>query len=452
MNAEQARRGFNSVFGGVADLIVRAPGRVNLIGDHTDYTGGFVLPMAIDRALFVAARRAHRAHVRVFSLAADACVELRAAAPPPPAGWARYPAGVLALLARRGNTVSGADLWIGGDLPSGAGLASSAALTVGVATALLALSGQDAPAGELAQLCQSVENDFVAAPCGIMDPLCCTSARAGHALLIDCRHGATKHIPFNLAGAALIVMDTGVVHSIAGAGYAARCSECAQALEALRTMDPSIRHWRDLVPTPAAPDDNDSLRIDNNDGAEGAGCHAAAAVESCRDPDARPMSAPEPRIHGGDDTGHREDGNEQRPGRSELIARLPPLLRRRATHIISENARVRRAVSYLRGGRISAFGLVMTASHASLCDDFDVSCDALDTAVSAALSVAGVYGARMTGGGFGGCAIALVAEERVGDVRTAVVDAFQRRGLAPPTVFPVVSSAGAGVVWRACPV
>jgi galactokinase len=383
MTGHEASSSFEQVFGSKPMCVVRAPGRVNLIGDHTDYTGGLVLPMAIDRALWVAARPTPNAYVEVHSDHFGERVRIslgNLTADPAPA-WSRYALGVIALLKARGIELCGAELWIGGDLPPGAGLASSAALEVGVAVAMLTTADASLSSNELAALCRKAEHEYADSPCGIMDQLCCTSAVAEAALLIDCQSLTTRLVLLNLGTAELVVIDTGVRHSIAGAEYAARRRDCTLALEAIRRVDPSIGSFRELT-------------IDR-------------------------LSA--------------------------LERELDEALFKRARHVVTENARVARAAGTLRDGDLNTFGRLMIESHASLRDDFAVSCPELDTIISAASSVAGVYGARMTGGGFGGCAIALARADAVAALHSAIHNSYDNQYATSATLFPVHSADAAQV-------
>ncbi len=379
--AEHACLEFGRVFGHGPDLVVRAPGRVNLIGDHTDYTGGLVLPIAIDRALLVVAGftgegvepasnrlktgstiEVHSTH---FNQTVRVSLEGQTANPAEP--WSSYVLGVIALLRRRGITPPGGQLWIGGTLPTGAGLASSAALEVGVALAMVARCGRAMPRSELATLCREAEHQFANSPCGIMDQHCCLFAREGHALLIDCRTEESLNIALNLGEYLIAVIDSGVRHSIAGAQYADRRRECASALEQIQRVDPAVRYLRDVP---------------------------VERIEAMADD-------------------------------------LGETLRRRARHVITENARVAHAAEALRSGRVGVLGRLMNESHISLRDDFAVSCKELDAIVAGALSVEGVIGARMTGGGFGGCAIALVHQDAFGALESAMQQASAKHADSP---------------------
>jgi galactokinase len=355
---QQAAQGFREVFGQEASCIVRSPGRVNLIGDHTDYNDGFVLPIAVDRALYVAAATQSPRLVRVYSndLKETAEIPVAGGTGQEVAPWARYVWGVMALLVQHGIKLPGAEVWVGGDLPLSAGLSSSAALEVGVALAMLHLAGVDVPRPELAQLCRRAENEYAGSPCGIMDQLCVCCAEAGHALLIDCHSLQLQPIPLNIGETELLVIDTGVRHSVAGAEYGARRRQCTQALEMIRRLRP--------------------------------GCGSLRDVEEKDLP--------------------------------ELTDALGPFLGGRVRHVVTESSRVIAAAEALRCGDLMAMGRLMFASHRSLRDDYQVSCKELDELVAIAENLNGVWGARMTGGGFGGCAITLVDRREVEALRESL--------------------------------
>jgi galactokinase len=356
-----------------------APGRVNLIGEHTDYNDGFALPIAlpfgvtVDAALrsdLVLAARSRQWPSEPVTITLD---DVR---PGAVSGWAAYPAGVVWALREAGHAVCGLDLYFDGDLPQGAGLSSSAAVECATALACAELLSLDVSRPELARLAQRAENEFVGAPVGIMDQsasLLCTPA---HALFLDSQSLDVEPVPFDVVGAglSLLVIDTRARHRLVDSEYADRRRSCAQIAALLG------------VPTLRAID--------------------ASELEAAS------RRLPEPR------------------------------LQRRLRHVVTENARVLEVVDRLRSADPRAIGPLLTASHESLRDDYDVSCAELDTAVEAALA-AGAMGARMTGAGFGGCAIALVEAEGAGAVAAAVVEAFVQRQLAPPRTFPVTAAGGA---------
>lgn len=373
---------FTRIHGGHPEGVWSAPGRVNLIGEHTDYNDGFALPIAIPRTTLLAARRRTDGRLRLHSAQGDGpageVTDLAVSDLKPGAvtGWARYPAGVVWALAEAGHRVGGADLHLDSTVPAGAGLSSSAALECAVALAYDDLYGLGLDAPALAALAQRAENAFAGVPCGIMDQtasLCCTP---GAALHLDSRTpAAPRQVPFDpeAQGLRLLVFDTRVQHDLADGAYAAVRAGCRSAA--------------DLLGLPALRD----LTAAELPGALG-------------------------RLPGG----------------------LAPLVR----HVVTENARVAQAVERLTAGDFAALGPVLTAGHASLRDDYRVSCPETDLAVDAALA-AGALGARMTGGGFGGSVIALVPYGLADTVTTAVTAAFRTAGHRPPHTSRVTPSAGA---------
>jgi galactokinase len=362
-------------FGAPPDGVWFAPGRVNLIGEHTDYNGGFVLPFALGTGVAVAAAR-RGGGITVWSAQRGRAVTATAGELVPGAvsGWAAYPLGMAWALAEAGCRPGGTTIAINADLPIGAGLSSSAALECSVGLALAELHGLAVSRPELAALASRAENEFAGAPTGIMDQSAALLCRAGHALLLDCRSGATEDVPLDpgAAGLALLVIDTGVRHALNDGRYAARRRSCEAAARAL-----GVASLRDLTDRPGA-------------------------VADLADPE----------------------------------------LRRRARHVVTENRRVLAVAGLLRAGRLAAAGPVLTESHASMRDDFEISWPEADVAVDSALA-AGAAGARMTGGGFGGSVIALVAAGRAAAVEASVAGAFAGRGWRPPRVRAAVPSAAA---------
>lgn len=381
--AEVAAR-FAELYARQAQGVWSAPGRVNLIGEHTDYNRGLCLPIALPQRTYAAARAREDSRLRMHSLQSDQTVEVALAEVEPgrPGGWAAYVAGVLWSLARAGHEVAGLDVVVDGHVPVGSGLSSSAALECAVAAAasdvfgLGLLEGPGARA-KLAAACVEAENTIAQAPTGGMDQSASLLCQPGHALLLDCRDGSTRQVGFDLAahGLSLVVIDTRAEHALVDGQYAERRRSCEEAAAELGL--PSLREVR---------------------------------LESL----------------------------------PQALARLSSdVLRRRARHVVTETARVEAAVDLLDRGEIAALGDLFAASHASLRDDYEVSCEELDVAVEAAVA-AGALGARMTGGGFGGSAIALVGEDRVDEVVAAVQVAFAARGFHAPDCFRVVASRAAG--------
>ncbi|MEU9519365.1 galactokinase [Streptomyces sp. NPDC048224] len=371
---------FRELYGADPEGVWAAPGRVNLIGEHTDYNDGFVMPFALPHQAVAAVSRRDDGILRLHSadIAADP-VELRVAdlAPGSDKSWTAYPSGVVWALREAGHELTGADIHLASTVPSGAGLSSSAALEVVVALALNDLYAFGLRGWQLARLCQRAENVYVGAPVGIMDQTAAACCEAGHALFLDTRDLSQRQIPFDLAseGMRLLVVDTRVKHSHSEGEYGKRRAGCEKGAALL-----GVDALRDV---PYAELD--------------------AALERLAD--------------------------------DEEVGRL-------VRHIVTENERVERVVSLLESGETRAIGPVLVEGHASLRDDFRISCPELDLVVDTALA-AGALGARMTGGGFGGSAIVLVEAADVDAVTGAVEDAFAAAGFTAPRVFEAVPSAGA---------
>lgn len=371
---------FQEKFGTPPRGLFRAPGRVNLIGEHTDYSDGFVLPMAINRAVRVAASPRTDRQVRVvaLTLGPDESVtfSLDGLEPDLVVRWSNYVRGPLALLERAGHRLCGLDLVYAGDVPIGAGLSSSAAVEVAVATATRHLFSLDLSGRELARLCQQAEHEFAATQCGIMDQLISVVGVAGHALLIDCRTLTWQPAPLP-ANAAVIVCDTGKRRGLTNSAYNERRRECEEGARRL-------------------------------------------GVAALRDVEVGLF--------------------ESRAGQ------LPPRLRKRCRHVVHENDRTLRAFGALRQGNPAAFGRLMNESHASLRDLYEVSCDELDIMAALAQSQPGCWGARMTGGGFGGCVVALVCRDAVEDFVETVAARYESQTRRTPSLFMCTPSPGAGPV------
>ncbi|WP_431728702.1 galactokinase [Verrucosispora sp. TAA-831] len=377
--AARAEAGFRQVYAEPPAGRWAAPGRVNLIGEHTDYNDGFVLPFALPLRTVVAAAPRPTDDWTVWSELTGETVHFGAdevAAPGRVTGWAAYVAGVVWALREAGHPAPGARLAVASDVPLGAGLSSSAALEAAVLTALVDLGGLDLPAAHQPRLAQRAENHYVGAPTGIMDQSAAIRCRSGHALFLDCRTEQVEHIPFELDrdGLAILVIDSRAPHRHADGEYASRRATCEKAATLLGV--PALRD----VPADALDD---------------------------------------------------------------ALARLPDdETRRRTRHVVTENQRVRDTVALLRAGEIRRIGPLLTASHASMRDDFAITVPEVDTAVDTALT-AGAIGARMTGGGFGGCVLALVEADRAVEVGDAVSAAYAARGYATPTRFTALPAAGA---------
>ncbi|MGH8969682.1 MAG: galactokinase [Actinomycetes bacterium] len=379
---DEVCRAFTDTYGTRPEGAWAAPGRVNLIGEHTDYNEGFVLPFAIEARTVVAGARRDGTTVRVASRqrpGEDVSTDDADLRPGRPGGWSSYVLGVIWALRDDGHHIGGVDLLVDGGVALGSGLSSSAALECAAALALCDLHGLGLPAERLAGLAQRAENDYVGAPTGPMDQMASLLCTAGHALLLDTRSMATEQVPLDPAGAGLelVVVDTGVHHEHAEGAYGERRRSCERACAAL-----AVRALRD-VPV---------------DGLE---------------------------------------GSLERLGDDEL--------RRRVRHVVTEDARTIGTVDALRSGDWAGVGRLMSASHVSMRDDYEISCAELDVAV-AALVDAGALGARMTGGGFGGCAVALLAATGVDAAVRAVHEEFAVRGWAAPFSFVTRPGGGASRV------
>ena len=382
---------FRGRFGGEPDGVWLAPGRANLMGEHTDYNDGFVLPFALGQGVTAAAARnpdragswPRRLTLCSRQQPSDLVeVDLDGLAPGRVTGWAAYPAGVAWALEAAGHRVPGACIAIDSDVPAGAGLSSSAALECATALALTSLGGLDVPRAELVAIARRAENEFAGVPTGIMDQSASLLCRAGHALLLDCRSLESWQVRFDpaAAGAGLLLINTRARHELSDGEYGQRRAECEEA--ARRLGIPSLRFLTGVA-------DTDSL--------------------------------------------------------------ADPVLRRRARHVVTDNQRVLEVVALLRapsGASADTYreiGRLLTQAHVSLRDDFEITVPELDVAVDAALT-AGALGARMTGGGFGGCIIALVEAAAAGSVLAAIEKAFADHGFTTPSSLAADPSPGASRV------
>ncbi|MCG5448965.1 MULTISPECIES: galactokinase [Micromonospora] len=377
--AERATAGFSAQFGAEAAGRWAAPGRVNLIGEHTDYNEGFVLPFALPMRTVVAADRQDGEHWTVWSELSGEAITFGAddvAEPGRVTGWGAYVAGVVWALREAGHPVPGARLAIASDVPLGAGLSSSAALESAVLAALLDLGELELAPELQPRLAQRAENVYVGAPTGIMDQSAAIRCRAGHALFLDCRDESVEHIPFDLDadGLAVLVIDSRAPHRHADGEYAARRRSCEAGANAL-----GVAALRDVG-------------VDQLD----------AALAQLDDEETR----------------------------------------RRVRHVVTEDQRVLDTVALLRAARVRDIGPLLTASHVSMRDDFEITVPEIDTAVEAALA-AGALGARMTGGGFGGCVLALIEADSADAVAAAVTDAYAQRDFTAPGTVTVLPSPGA---------
>lgn len=360
---------FKELFGDTDGVSVYfAPGRVNLIGEHTDYNGGHVFPCALTIGTYAAARKRTDRKLRFYSMNFEKLGVIESSledlTPSAEAGWTNYPKGVMWAFAGRGMTMDcGLDIVISGNIPNGSGLSSSASLEVLTGYLLRDQYGFDVTNIDLAQIGQYSENHFNGMNCGIMDQFASAMGRKDHAIFLDTADLSYEYAPLKLQGAKIIVTNSNVKHSLVNSAYNERRSECEKALEELRTV------------------------ID---------------------------------IHGLGDMSEEQFEAHKSAIRSEIR-------QKRAKHAVYENQRTIRAVEALKADNIGLFGELMNASHVSLRDDYEVSCDEIDILVEEAWKIDGVIGSRITGGGFGGCTVSIVSDEAVDRFRTEVGAAYRRR-------------------------
>ena len=385
MNQEQSRsqqvkEAFARRYGREPLVIVRAPGRVNLIGEHTDYNDGFVLPIAIDRSvLFAAAPGSDRRVVlHALDLGRETSFDLGYIEEDEDEPWSNYQRGVAHFLQAEGYWLKGMEALFTSNVPVGAGLSSSAAVEVAAAYAFSVLGDFTLDRVRMALLCQRAENEFAGVPCGIMDQFIVALGKRGHALLIDCRSLAYEQVPLP-SGACVVVADTRVSRSLAGSAYPVRRAQCEEAARLL-----GVRALRDVT----------------------------------------------------------SEAFERRAGE------LSEAVRRRARHVISENARVLEGVAALKRGDLADFGRLMCESHRSLRDDYEVSGPELDIMVAAAMQVEGCYGSRLTGAGFGGCTISLVANDAVDEFTRTVAARYQAATGKEPALYVCTAADGVSLQWR----
>ncbi|HEV2800778.1 MAG TPA: galactokinase [Pyrinomonadaceae bacterium] len=379
------RGAFRDLYG-TRPRLFRAPGRVNLIGEHTDYNDGFVLPMAIDRETCVAAAPRADRRVRVYSLNVDEHAEFDLDNPGERERgiWLDYVEGVAHALERRGMRLGGADLALSSDVPTGAGLSSSAALEVSTGLALASLAGHEVDRVQLALAGQEAEHTYVGAKVGIMDQFIAALGRVGHALLIDCRTLETEAIPVDTTDTLVAICDTRVKHELSASEYNTRRAECEEGVALLRRAGlANIRALRDV-----------------------------------------------------------SEADLERYGQA-----LPEKVARRCRHVVTENARTLDASAALKDGRLAEMGRLMLASHESLRDDYEVSCRELDVLVEIATSLQGTtLGARMTGGGFGGCTVNLVRRDRLESFQETITREYTSATGLAPNIYISEAGEGAGEI------
>jgi galactokinase len=380
MDLEKVSAVYRKSAGRDAEAAAYAPGRVNLIGEHTDYNDGFVLPAAVDRGVALAACRltGDRFTLHAVDLGQSCTFPRLALQRDPQYPWADYFKGVVWALGKRGLDVPACEAIVTGDIPQGAGLSSSAAYEVATALLLQRLGGFELPALDVAKLAQEAENGFVGVACGIMDQMASLFGKQGRALLLDCRSLAheTAEIP---PGLKIVAVGSGVRHSLASSEYNKRRAECDEGVRILSASLPGIRALRDVTPESLAP----------------------------------------------------------------LLAKLPSVVAKRCRHVVSEDARVLQAVAAMGSGDTGRLKTLMAESHASLRDDYEVSCPELDVLVDLALPLPYCHGARLTGAGFGGSTVNLVEADAVESFSRAITSGYRERCGRPAEIRVFEPSAGA---------
>jgi len=377
-----AAAGFEAVFHRPCAHITRAPGRVNLIGEHTDYNDGFVLPAAIDFATWTAAAPRTDRFLHVYAANRDERISIDLDAPGAPIQhhWSDYVLGIAVELERDGYSLRGADVWFAGDVPDGAGLSSSAALEMSVGLALLTNSKIEIDRIRLAKAGQRAEHHFAGTKCGIMDQFISSHAKPRHALLLDCRSLESRLVPLP-ASWRLVICDTGVKHALAGGEYNVRRAQCEEGVAYLRNFLPSIQALRDV---------------------------SSEQLEA---------------FSGG----------------------MSHVVQHRCRHVVRENERVHAFAHALESENAARVASAMRESHQSLRDDYEVSCPELDLLVDAASTAPGMIGARMTGGGFGGCTVNLVHASQVGAFIDAVTTTYRKQTDRTPRIFTSEAAEGASI-------
>ena len=378
---EQFRRYYGNSDG---VCIARAPGRVNLLGEHTDYNDGYVLPMTIDRAVWLALRRRADDRVRLRSLNFNEAIDYALGEFPQfaPDAWSSYVSGAVEELRARGLVENGFEGVVFGDVPLGAGLSSSAALEVATVVTLQHLFDFELDPAEAATLCQQVEHRYVGVQCGIMDQFAARLGRKNHALLLDCRTLEHEDIPLALGEVNVVIVNSGVKRALAGSKYNERRAECQQGVDFFRQFEPSIRALRDVSPS---------------------------LLE-------------------------------------EHQSSLPEIVRKRCQHVVLENQRVLDAAELLRTHELAEFGRLMTASHASLRDLYEVSCPELDALVEIGQETEGVLGTRMTGAGFGGCTVLLAKKNAIPLLEERIQRFYPARCQLTPEIYVLTCNLASGPV------
>ncbi len=354
---------YQQQFGQAPELLVSAPGRVNLIGEHTDYNDGFVLPVAIDKKIIIGGSRRADDVVRLYSLNFGEFQEFSISSLVKQNTWSDYVKGVVSELLQDGHHLRGFNAALEGNVPRASGLSSSAAIEVASAFFMAQMFQLSMSGEEMAKLCQRAENRFVGVNCGIMDQFISRLGKLGHALLIDCRDLRYQLVPFEVEGCSIVMCNSNVKRQLVDSAYNERRSQCEEGVRLLKAKLPAIAALRDVTSA--------QLRA-----------HAAL---------------------------------------------LPPLTFQRCRHVVTENERVTQAVEALNANNIARFGELLNQSHESLRDDYQVSCKELDILVELARSVNGTIGSRMTGAGFGGCTVSLVQDSAVETFRQVIVEKYKER-------------------------
>ncbi|MBN1517028.1 galactokinase [Candidatus Sumerlaeota bacterium] len=373
---------FTKRFNHAPEAVSRAPGRVNLIGEHTDYNEGFVMPVTVDREVAMAGRLNGTALLRIHSIDFNQSVELPIdqLTPQKELDWSNYTAGVVKHLQKAGHTVKGMDLAFTGDVPRGAGLSSSAALELCSCVCIELLNGIELDPIERVKMCQQVENQYVGMNCGIMDQFISNMGDQTHCLVIDCRSLEFERIPLQLGDCEIVIADTRSPHKLTSSAYNERRSQCEEGVKLIgKALKRKISALRDV------------------------------SVEEIQ----------------------------------KLSAQLPEPIRSRCQHVVSENARVQLARELLKAGKLEEFGLLMNQSHISLRVDYEVSSVELDELAWTAWSMPGVLGSRMTGAGFGGCTVTLVRSSEVETLKSKLDERYYAPRALEPRVYRCMPSAGA---------
>lgn len=365
--------------------IGRAPGRVNLIGEHTDYNDGFVFPMALDFRIMAAARLRNDSIVKIYSADYDECVEFSLKVPikfDNDKKWSNYPRGVLFVLQSAGFELQGMEIAFEGNVPQGAGLSSSAAIEVATAIVIQNLLNLDIEPTKLVRFCQEAENKFVGMNCGIMDQFISMMGKKDRALFLDCRTLEYKHVPLELGNYRIVICKSGVKHSLVDSEYNKRRQECENGVEMLSVRYAGIKALRDAN---------------------------LEQLDSCR-------------------------------------LEMDEIVYKRCKHVITENNRVLESINALTASKLERFGELMNATHDSLRDDYNVSCPEIDLIVNLAREIDGVIGSRITGGGFGGCTVNLVSADAIEEFSRYVLGTYEEKTGIKPEMYISTAANGAEIL------